>query len=444
MRIFWACAGLALVAASAWQLAIATSPHPSAARFVAAQLVAGGVYLGAVHAALKRPQSLSLKYVFLIAIASRLVLLPSSPLFDDDIHRYLWDGKVLAHGTNPFLYAPAADELAHLRDANWAGIGYPDIRTIYPPVAQAIFGLAYVVGARTAPALKSVFFLFDMANVLLVAALLGIAGRPRSWAMTYAWSPLVAKECANSGHVEPVMLFFLLLAFYLWLRSKPASRSAGMSFGAALSTKFVPALLAPIAWRLGGWRTLAWAAGLLVLSYLPFAGAGARLFSGAGEYARRWSFNYSVFGALSWAQSRLLADADGLPVSPARLLVALAIIAYAITAVRGVVPSDAAGVMRVSRNVLAVCLLLAPTVDPWYVCWLLPFLAVAPSAGLLVFAVTCNLSYLYYVHQTFPVWIPVTEYAPVCLTLMAEGVRARRAAIIGDVAREARATAAAE
>jgi hypothetical protein len=51
------------------------------------------------------------------------------------------------------------------------------------------------------------------------------------------------------------------------------------------------------------------------------------------------------------------------------------------------------------------------------VTWLLPFLALAPSAGLLLLTVTCNLSYLCYAHHTFPAWIPLAEYAPVYLLL---------------------------
>jgi hypothetical protein len=441
-RLFWAGAGLALLAASAWQHSLAARPQPPAAAFVVSQLLAGAVYLAAVYAAFNQPpvrailrgrpqgvpegpRTASISYLLLIGIACRLILLPTPPLFDDDIHRYLWDGKVLAHGINPFRYAPQADELSYLRDANWRQIGYPHIPTIYPPLAQVLLGLSYALGARTVVALKSVFFLFDLANMALIILLLGRLGRPRSWALVYAWSPLASKEFANSGHVEPVMLFFTLLAFWFWLARKPGAGRAGASLGAAISVKFAPALLLPIAARLGRWRSVAAAAGLVIALYLPFAGAGKQLFHGAGAYAQAWTFNDGAFALLSRAQSLVMPGASILSVSLARALVAVVIAAYAVYAGWRLAASDHLAALRTSRNVLALCLLLAPTVDPWYVCWLLPFLAVAPSPGLLVFTVTSNLCYLYYAHRTFPVWIPIAEYVPVYLLLVGEWLRSR-------------------
>ena len=56
---------------------------------------------------------------FAVAITARaLMLLPQVPL-SDDLYRYLWDGRVASSGFNPYRFAPAAPELAGLRDSNW-------------------------------------------------------------------------------------------------------------------------------------------------------------------------------------------------------------------------------------------------------------------------------------------------------------------------------------
>ncbi len=420
LQAFWALAAAALILCSVWQHSIAADSHPQARMFVISQLVAGFIFLVAVYAALRRPASVSLTFVLAVGISCRLILLSSTPLFDDHIYRSLWDGRLLSHGINPYLYRPDAEELAHLRDSDWARIDDPDLPTPHPPLAQLIFGLGYVAGLRNPLGLKSLFFLFDAANTLLIATLLRRLRLPASWALIYAWSPLAAKEFANSGRIEPVMLFFLLLAFFFWLKPEPDRGWAGVALGASAAVNFVPALLAPIAWKLGRWRSILYAVGALVLLYLPFAGAGRNVFASPGAYAQHGAFNDSVFALLRKLQSLALPDTSMLPVSPIRLISALAIGTFAVwTAIR-LKDNGRVGALTGSRNVIAVCLMLMPAVYPWRVCWLLPFLCIAPSVGLLLFTVTCSLSYLYYSDTSLAAWIPLIEYVPVYLILLAE------------------------
>lgn len=421
IRAFWWVVGAALVGTSAVECAMSIVRRPSATVLVWVMVVAGGVYLGAVHAAVREARRVSLWYVLAVGLLCRLILIPSQPLFDDDIHRYAWDGKVLVHGVNPYLYAPADDTLAHLRDANWAKIGYPDVKTIYPPTAQVVFAAARLARMCSVPGLKLVFLLFDMGTALLIVRLLRSMRLPEHWVIVYAWSPLAVKEFANSGHLEPVMLFLLVLTLLPATGKHGRCAWTGIAFGAALLVKFVPMLLAPIVLRLGRWRSLAYCAVTVVLLYLPFVGAGGSLFSGARTYARYWEFNDGAFALLSWIEHRMLGGhASSMPVSPARALAALVVMTYAFLAARRVDLSDSISAVRAGRNVIAACLLLMPTVDPWYVCWLLPFLCIAPSRGPLVFTVTCSLSYLYYAGHGFPAWIPILEYVPVYALLIVD------------------------
>ncbi len=41
-----------------------------------------------------------------VGLLSRLILIPSQPVLEDDYYRYLWDGAVTAHGYNPYVYSP--------------------------------------------------------------------------------------------------------------------------------------------------------------------------------------------------------------------------------------------------------------------------------------------------------------------------------------------------
>ena len=55
----------------------------------------------------------------------------------DDVYRYVWDGKVQRAGVNPYRFAPDAPQLSALRDTDWARINNRSLPTIYPPLAEA-------------------------------------------------------------------------------------------------------------------------------------------------------------------------------------------------------------------------------------------------------------------------------------------------------------------
>ncbi len=78
-------------------------------------------------------------YIFLVAVVCRVILLGAAPTLSTDIYRYLWEGRVIAAGHNPFGLAPSAPELEFLRDDNYTKINHPHLETIYPPFAQAVF-----------------------------------------------------------------------------------------------------------------------------------------------------------------------------------------------------------------------------------------------------------------------------------------------------------------
>lgn len=80
--------------------------------------------------------------VFAGAVLLRLLAWPLPPLLSDDALRYLWDGRVVLAGANPYRLAPAAAELGALRSSLWAALPHRDVPTVYPPAALATFAAA--------------------------------------------------------------------------------------------------------------------------------------------------------------------------------------------------------------------------------------------------------------------------------------------------------------
>src|SRR5262249_55314588 len=138
----------------------------------------------------------------------RILLLSSNPIQESDFYRYLWDGKVVASGLNPYGIAPSTI-IAHEEgsrvyfqivetDPTFARILfriiYPWVPTISPPLAQGVFGLAALAASGSLLGLRLIFFGFDLGICLIMIGLLRRLGHSVVWVVPYAWSPLVVKE----------------------------------------------------------------------------------------------------------------------------------------------------------------------------------------------------------------------------------------------------------
>ncbi|HSG99256.1 MAG TPA: hypothetical protein VLB27_04350, partial [candidate division Zixibacteria bacterium] len=64
----------------------------------------------------------------------------------DDVYRYVWDGKVTAHGINPLGISPDQLYYSELPDERvYPKVNHPTLPSIYPPMSQFFFVVAYVL-----------------------------------------------------------------------------------------------------------------------------------------------------------------------------------------------------------------------------------------------------------------------------------------------------------
>lgn len=170
---------------------------------VSALALLGAAFLGLLYAA-RRLEAASAPLggaILAGALLLRLPLLPLPPALSDDALRYLWDGKVAAAGFNPYVLAPAAEELTHLRDATWRRLPHSQIPTVYPPLSVAAFSIA----SRLPFPLLGWKLMATAADLLACSLLLALArslGLPEGRTVWYAWNPLAALEVAGMGHVD--------------------------------------------------------------------------------------------------------------------------------------------------------------------------------------------------------------------------------------------------
>ncbi len=368
--------------------------------------------LAAMFAAWRRVRAdhRSLPVALGAALLFRLVATPGEPALSDDLYRYLWDGRLQLHGVHPYLHAPDDESVAALRDAGWEKINHPQVKTIYPPLAQAFFLLLAALGAGPVGA-KLALGLLDFGVVLALARLLARAGLPRDRVLLYAWNPLAVLETAGSGHIEPLGVLLLVLACGGLLGSR--SRWPAVALAASVQVKLLPLVLVPGHLRRNGWKAaLAFTAALLLIG-LPYALAGPALGPGLADYAERWEHNAFVFAGLRELSERIDTAARLKPliegcrerfgdqplwnalhglVWPGEVTRILAALALAATMV-GVMARRLTDPLREASLLIGTVLLLSPTVHPWYVLWLLPFAAARLSYGWLVFAAAVPLAY---------------------------------------------------
>jgi len=208
--------------------------------------------------------------IICFGILFRLCLLPQTEITDDDIHRYLWDGRVTAAGENPYRFSPqevydatSGASLAHYRpedrealgrlvtlanqtpavERNFLSINYPSVKTIYPPLSQAVFALAHFLGPEDFRVYKALLCLFELATMLLLWLALRALRAPIHWLLIHAWSPLAIKEFAATGHHDAIAVCMLALCLYLLVRDRGRWAAAGLAGG--VLAKLFPLVLLP-------------------------------------------------------------------------------------------------------------------------------------------------------------------------------------------------------
>ncbi len=327
------------------------------------------------------------------AILFRVALLfTSPPTLSDDVYRFIWDGRLMNAGVNPYTYPVNSPVLDQFDSPQRAMVNHNWMASPYLPAVQILFAVVYQLAPDSPLAFQVAAVLLDLLTGWLVIDLLRRLGLPRTRALIYLWNPLIVVESSHGAHVADALMICLIMTA-LWLLVTKRSRLLSATvLAAATLTKGIPMILLPVVarrWRLG--PTVLYGS-LVVAACALFAfGAGwgltgpldgEGLFGALRIYGSLWNYNGGLYHWIEVLVSGY-ATPGAVPqeiVGPGPILAAKLIVAVILLAVLGIVwykkrqIKDDLALLRLAMVPLAAYLLLTTTVHPWYVTLVIPLL----------------------------------------------------------------------
>lgn len=343
------------------------------------------------------------------AILFRLSLFGMLPNLSDDFYRFVWDGRLIAQGFNPYLVLPADYQQLDL----FNNLNSPDYYTVYPPLNQLFFALGGFIFPHNllghVIVLRLEILLADFGNLWVMLKILKKLGLPQKNALLYFLNPLVIYELTGNLHFEGVMTFFLLLGL-LWINYYP-NKLASIAIGLAASVKLLPLLFMPlIVKKLGMKRGLFFSlfTGLIfLLLFVPFLNNVliTNFLSSINLYFQKFEFNASLYYVVR-ELGYLIFHYNIIGIAGILLSVVTFVLILKLSLWKRVAFFDAA------LLTLSIYFSLATTVHPWYLCSLVALSIFTNFRYAILWSAVVVLSYHLYASQPFQenLWLVALEY----------------------------------
>lgn len=388
-------------------LALTRAPLGSPVFFAAAGVAAAAYFLILARVwcePVAAPRLLLAAFVFSLAFRVPVAIAPVGA--DNDMVRYLWDGRLQRLGYNPYVGTPSDPSVAHVHTVETRRMPSVRARTPYPPGAQLFFR-AVVSVRESARAMKLALVACDLLTIVVIWRWLVVTGRNEWLALGYAWNPLVILEVAHSGHIDALGALWIAAAAY-WMACRRTTLGS-VAFVLAIATKLLPIVLAPLFWRRIRGRDAALACVVLAALYLPFMTGAALPLGAVPNVVAHIRFNAPVFPIIA---------AGWTPQGAATVAVLLGLGVAGWARWRLPITDPAAWAWP-----MAVALACAPVIYPWYLLYFTPFLVSPMTVPLMVWSVSVLLVYLIWsvpilrIPWVVPFSVMAIEYGAVALAL---------------------------
>lgn len=260
----------------------------------------------------------NIKTLFYLALLFRLMCFLALPNLSQDFYRFIWDGRLIAEGVNPYLQTPnqlmvMSAQTINQADILIAGMGDLSVHNFsnYPPINQLLFLIAgwlspnSIIGAIMI--MRLIIVLADLGVFYFGSKILKHFNMPVHTIFWYVLNPFVIIELTGNLHFEGVMIFFLVLSFYWLLKQKWIL--AAVAIALSISVKLIPLMFLPLFLKwfynnnensLGLKKLIAFYAVailIFILSFLPFLDTHliANYSKTIGLWFQNFEFNGSIY-----------------------------------------------------------------------------------------------------------------------------------------------------
>ena len=354
--------------------------------------------------------SINVKMLVAIGILIRIVLLFVEPNLSDDFYRFVWDGRLLNHGVNPFLELPShyIEQNLHsdfLTKDLYDNLNSQNYYTVYPPVLQAVFAVATFLFPKSILGsiivMKSFLLLFEIGSIVLIMRLLAHFKMPKENVLLYALNPVVILEIVGNIHFEGAMICFSLLAIWLLVRQKWHLSALSMSI--AIVAKLLPLMFLPFLMKRLRWKSISYyitVGGGLILLFIPLLNEAfiANISESVGLYFKSFEYNGSIYYILRWIGYQQVGYNWISTISPYLTLSIFVIVMIAALLVKE------RAFKYLAQNMLfalTIFYLFATTVHPWYITSMVAFGALTRFRYPMIWSGLIFFTYINYGYEPF-------------------------------------------
>lgn len=202
-------------------------------------------------------------FLSVIAFVFRFIFFFSIPNLSQDFYRFIWDGRMILEGLNPYLYTPKSFVSAgvlpvHQAQELYNGMGVLNGShfTNYPPLNQLCFIIAGILAGKSilgsVIVMRVIVIAADFGTLYFGKKLLEKLNIPIHHIFWYILNPFIIIELTGNLHFESVMIFFLIWGLYLFEIGR--WKTAAVILACSISIKLIPLLVLPLFFQKLGWK----------------------------------------------------------------------------------------------------------------------------------------------------------------------------------------------
>jgi hypothetical protein len=371
-----------------------------------------------------------------MAFGFRAVFILAIPNLSQDFYRFIWDGRMILEGFNPYLYTPESFiangefPVAQAQEL-YAGMGSLNGShySNYPPLNQLCFIMAGLFAGNnilgSAVVLRLIIIAADFGTLHFGKKLLEKLKLPAHNIFWYILNPFIIIELTGNLHFEGVMIFFLVWSLYLLHSGK--WQLAAVMFACSVSIKLIPLLFLPLFYQWFTKRDASTALSLTkligfyliviattIVLFLPFY--SSQFITNYAETVSLWFYNFEFNGSLYYIAREigyLFRGYNEIAIIGTYTAIIVFLFVVAMTLLRK--NTTMTQLITAMLFALSFYYFTATTVHPWYVATLLILSIFTKYKFPLVWSFVIILSYLAYLQigkadKSENLWIIAIEY----------------------------------